>query len=63
MLYISTARATYTNRRLIHKIESDGGGQRLPPDYQTTHPDLKLMAYNDQEPGFLRITIDNKKRL
>jgi hypothetical protein len=41
-----------------HKIERDGNGQPLPTNYQTTRPDLKLIAHNDQEPGFLRISID-----
>ncbi|MFY9872201.1 MAG: metallophosphoesterase [Candidatus Nitrosopolaris sp.] len=61
--YIVAGAGGYANSpRLLHKIESDENGDRLPPEYQTTRPDLKLMAYNDQEPGFLRISIDNRKK-
>lgn len=60
--YIVAGAGGYANTPGLHKIEKDANGQQLPPNYQTTHPDLKLMVYNDQEPGFLRITIDNKKK-
>jgi hypothetical protein len=61
--YVVAGAGGYANSpRLLHKIETDASGQRLPPGYQTTRPDLRLMSYNDQEPGFLRITIDNKKK-
>jgi hypothetical protein len=61
--YVVAGAGGYANSpKLLHKIESDASGKRLPPGYQTTRPDLRLMAYNDQEPGFLRITIDNKKK-
>jgi len=43
--YVVAGAGGYANLpKLLHKIESDVDGQRLPPDYQTTHPDLKLMA-------------------
>jgi hypothetical protein len=61
--YIVAGAGGYANTpRLIHKIELDSNGQRLPPNYQTSHTDLKLMDYNDRDPGFLRITINNKKK-
>jgi hypothetical protein len=61
--YIVAGAGGYANTpKLLHKIESDENGQRLQPGYQTTRSDLKLMSYNDQEPGFLRITLDNKKK-
>jgi hypothetical protein len=61
--YIVAGAGGYANSpRLLHKIELDESGDRLPLEYQTTRPDLKLMAYNDQEPGFLRISIDHKKK-
>lgn len=61
--YLVAGAGGYANSvRLLHKIELDEGGQPLPPGYQTTRPALKLMAYNDKEPGFLRITIDHKKK-
>lgn len=60
---LSLEQGGYANsRRLLHKIESDKNGQRLQSGYQTTRPDLKLMSCNDQEHGFLRITIDNKNK-
>lgn len=51
-----------TKSQALHKIEKDQDGDPLPPNFQTSLPDLKLMSYNDQEPGFLRITIDAKKK-
>ncbi len=47
---------------LLHKIETASNGKSLAPGFQTTHKDLKLMAHNDQEPGFLRVTVDGKKQ-
>ena len=56
--YVVAGAGGYANTpRLMHKIESDVNNQPLP-----SRPDLTLMAYNDQEPGFLRITIDKDKR-
>jgi hypothetical protein len=61
--YIIAGAGGYANTpKLIHKIETSQDGQPLAPNFQTTHPDLKLMAHNDQEPGFLRIAIDAKKK-
>ena len=51
-----------TTSRALHKIEKNQAGNPLPLNFQTTRQDLKLMSYNDQEPGFLRITIDAKKK-
>lgn len=56
--YIVAGAGGYANTpRLIHKIESDVNNQPL-----SARPDLTLMAHNDMEPGFLRITIDNKNK-
>lgn len=61
--YIIAGAGGYANRRgLMHKIESDMNGRLLPPNFQTTHSDLVLKAYNDTEPGYLRITVDNKNK-
>src|SRR5712691_5681222 len=61
--YIVAGAGGYANKHaLVHKIETTAGGTPLPPGFQTTHPDLKLMAHNDKEPGFLRITLDAKKK-
>lgn len=48
--------------RSIQKIEKGKDGSKLSENYQTTHEDLKLARYNDKNPGFLRITIDNNKK-
>jgi hypothetical protein len=61
--YIVAGAGGYANTpKLMHKIETAAKGKPLPPGFQTTHPDVKLMAYNDQEPGFLRVTVDRKKQ-
>jgi len=61
--YIVAGAGGYANKpALIHKIEKDAGGAPLPFGFQTTRSDLKLMSYNDQQPGFLRITLDAKKK-
>lgn len=61
--YIVAGAGGYANtEKLLHKIETDENGKPLPPGFQTTHQDLKLMLHNDSEPGFLRITVDGKKK-
>jgi Calcineurin-like phosphoesterase len=61
--YIVAGAGGYANTlNLLHKIEHDAGGKPLKAGFQTTHPDLKLMAHNDREPGFLRVTVDGKKQ-
>ena len=61
--YFVAGAGGYANTsNLLHRIERDQKGNPLPPGFQTTHTDLKLMAYNDQEPGFLRVTVDGKKK-
>ncbi len=61
--YIVAGAGGYANSaRLLHRIEKAKNGSPLPPVFQTTHQDLKLMAYNDQEPGFVRVTVDAKKK-
>ena len=61
--YIIAGAGGYANTRgLLHKIESDANGRRLPANFQTTHSDLVLKSYEDKEPGYLRITIDNQNK-
>jgi Icc-related predicted phosphoesterase len=61
--YVVAGAGGYANSlKLLHKIEPDANGHPLPPGFQTTHPELRLMFHNDQDPGFLSITIDNKKK-
>jgi len=61
--YIVAGAGGYANRpKAMHKIETKTNGKRLPDNFQTTHRDLTLAKYNDEEPGFLRITVDGKKK-
>jgi hypothetical protein len=60
--YIVAGAGGYANRPgLIHKIETTDKGKRLPDGFQTTHKDLKLMTFNDDKPGFLRVSVNGKK--
>ena len=57
--YIVAGAGGYANTaKLMHRIEKAANGDDLPAGFQTTHPDLKLMEYNDQFPGFMRVTSD-----
>jgi hypothetical protein len=61
--YIVPGAGGYANApRLMHRIEKAQNGDDLPSGFETTHRDLKLMAHNDQLPGFLRVTSDCKKK-
>jgi hypothetical protein len=61
--YIVAGAGGYANKfGLLHRIEKGKKGKTLPAGFQTTHPDLKLMAHNDHDPGFLRIGLDAKKK-
>jgi len=61
--YVVAGAGGYINSpKSIHKIEKGEDGNKLPDNFQTTHEDLKFAKYNDKEPGFLRITVDNNKR-
>ena len=61
--YIVAGAGGYANTlKLLHKIEKDANGKPLPKNFQTTHPDLKLATFVDTDPGYLRVSIDGKKR-
>jgi hypothetical protein len=61
--YVVAGAGGYANTpKLLHQIEKQANGRPLPPGFQTTHPDLKLMAFNDSDAGFLRISVNGKKR-
>ncbi|MGA8153090.1 MAG: metallophosphoesterase [Terriglobales bacterium] len=61
--YIVAGAGGYANKAsLLHKIEKDSKGKPLPRGFQTTRQDVKLMSYNDHDPGFLRVTVDGKKQ-
>src|SRR5262249_13822819 len=42
--------------RSMHHIQKGLAGKRLP--IQTTHTDVKLENFNQEQPGFLRVTVD-----
>jgi hypothetical protein len=48
-----------TTPRSIHKLQHGNNG-RLKLPFQTLRNDVKLANYNDEVPGFLRITVDSK---
>ena len=61
--YIVAGAGGYANKpSLLHRIEKASNGKALAPSFQTSHQDLKLMAFNDQQPGFVRVTLDGKKQ-
>jgi hypothetical protein len=61
--YVVAGAGGYANTlKLMHKIEKGANGKALPKNAKTTHPDLVLAAFNDQDPGFVRISVDGKKR-
>lgn len=52
--YVVAGAGGYANdARSMHRLQK--GAMPLP--FQTTHPDVKLMNFNQQEPGFLRVTV------
>jgi calcineurin-like phosphoesterase family protein len=60
--YVIAGAGGYANTfKLLHKIELHNG-QPLPDDFQTNLPDVKLAKHNDKDPGFLRVTVDDKKK-
>jgi hypothetical protein len=46
--YIVAGAGGYANTpTLLHKIEKTASGKKLPHNFQTSHPDLKLVTFND----------------
>jgi len=61
--YIVSGAGGYANvQTLMHQIEKGASGKPLKLPFATTLPDVKLMAFNDQQPGFLRVTVDSNKK-
>jgi hypothetical protein len=59
--YLVIGAGGYANTsRLLHKIETDASGDPLPAGFQTTVSGLTLESFDDQEPGFMRVTIDSR---
>jgi hypothetical protein len=48
------------NLKSLHQLQQDPytSNKRIPDNFQTTHPDVVLTKYNEDNPGFLRITVD-----
>ncbi len=58
--YIVAGAGGYANTaRSMHKLQKELLDVELP--YQTTHPDVQLESFQQEEPGFLRITVDDKE--
>jgi hypothetical protein len=48
--------------KAMHKLQTNpDDGSPIRPPFQTTVKGVTLEAYNDKEPGFLRVTVDDKK--
>jgi hypothetical protein len=61
--YIVAGAGGYANTpKLMHAIEKTASGRPLPHGFRTTHADLRLMMFNDSDPGFLRVSVDGKAR-
>jgi len=61
--YVVAGAGGYANTpSLMHKIEKTANGKPLPPNFQTIHADLKLATFNDANPGYVRVSVDGKKR-
>jgi len=61
--YVIAGAGGYANRpQLLHKIEKSAGGKPLEDGFQTKIPGLALMKYNDSNPGFLRVSLDGKRK-
>ncbi|ACO32969.1 MULTISPECIES: metallophosphoesterase [Acidobacterium] len=57
--YIVSGAGGYANTaRSLHKLQKELTDVQLP--YQTTHADVQLESFQEEEPGFLRITVDEK---
>jgi hypothetical protein len=55
--YIVAGAGGYANTaKLMHKMQTSNGAQIQVP-FQTTHPDLQLMKFDQTDSGFLKITV------
>ncbi len=57
--YIVAGAGGYADsERAMHKIAKDPStSQKIPAPFQTSLPDVVLEAFNDAEPGFLRLKV------
>jgi hypothetical protein len=59
--YVVAGAGGYANdARAMHTLQLDAKGKPIPhgKPFQTTHPDVVLAFYEQQNPGFLRVTVD-----
>jgi Calcineurin-like phosphoesterase len=60
--YLVNGAGGYANRPgLIHKLQKTPQGGTIRVPFDTREPGVSLDAYQDTEPGFMRITIDDTK--
>lgn len=58
--YIVAGAGGYANDpRSMHRLQKEIVKKPMP--FQTTHADVKLESFNEADPGFLRITVDQKQ--
>jgi Calcineurin-like phosphoesterase len=57
--YLIAGAGGYANKaQRLHKIQKDENGKPPGPlPFETTQPGVQLNAYNDENPGFLRVTV------
>jgi len=61
MAYVVAGAGGYANTpRALHKLQLDPSGKPIQTPFQTAEPDVVLESYNDSNPGFLRVTVDNQ---
>ena len=46
-----------TTLKAMHKLQVDDNGRPIQVPFQTTHSDLRLIKFNQSDPGFLKITV------
>jgi hypothetical protein len=62
--FIVAGAGGYANeQKSLHKLQVDSKGKRIPDkaSFKTTISDVSLEHYDEDEPGFLRITVDPKQ--
>lgn len=60
-LFLISGAGGYANQaRSMHRLQKDENKEDIVVPFQTTLSDVRLDAYNQTEPGFLRITIDDQ---
>jgi hypothetical protein len=56
--YIIAGAGGYANTlKAMHKLQTDANKSQIQVPFQTTHPDVQLIKFNQSDPGFLTITV------